>query len=66
MKHPYLKTLNFRLTSSCILCLCVVVIINSCRKDNKNTSQTALPLAVSQAKTWYESTYPLNRVQAVN
>ncbi len=43
--------------------LCSVIIVsfftNSCRKDNKGEPETALPAGVAQAKSWYESVYPV-------
>ncbi len=43
-----------------LLLIIVGFIINSCRKDSKNNPETTLPVAISQAKTWYESAYPVN------
>jgi hypothetical protein len=60
MEKSYFKKLSICL-SICFVLLCTVLIINSCKKDNTVKTQTALTNpAVLQAKTWYESTYPVN------
>jgi hypothetical protein len=57
MKNNHLKGLAVRLTL-CMALVGVILIIHSCRKENKLGS---LPLtdSVSKAKTWYESAYPV-------
>jgi hypothetical protein len=59
MKQPYLKSLKFHLILGFIL-LCVVFIINSCRKDNSsNKTLSAINTqVVSLAKQWYDAKYP--------
>jgi hypothetical protein len=54
MKQFNLKKLSFPLLISLV---CTAFIIHSCKKDNK-TQPLADP-ELNQAKTWYESTYPV-------
>ena len=60
MKQSYLKSLNFRLTIYSVILLGLAFIIHSCKKDNSKAQATITNAAVSAAKAWYESTYPVN------
>jgi hypothetical protein len=60
MKKVRFKSLNFRVLTGCLAFLYIAVIINSCRKDNANASTT--DTAVSAAKQWYESAYPVTHL----
>lgn len=57
MNRNFFKITNPRF-SLCFIVLLGVIIIHSCKKDNKTTGP-ALPPAVAEAKLWYESTYPV-------
>jgi len=57
MKIPQPKHL-FRIITIALL-LISGLIINSCRKDNKYSTQNLMP-DVTQAKAWYESSFPVN------
>jgi len=59
MKQKFIKSTKFRLLI-CLLFLITAFIIHSCKKDgtNQSTADITDP-AVSQAKQWYESTYPV-------
>ncbi|MDB5086835.1 MAG: hypothetical protein JWR09_829 [Mucilaginibacter sp.] len=59
MKKYFLKPFTLKLTTLFALLL-AIIIIHSCKKDNKN-----VPLAdptIAQAKVWYESTYPVKSI----
>jgi len=59
MKQKLLKSLSFKI-SICFLFLITAFIIHSCKKDSTNQSSANITNpAVSQAKQWYESTYPV-------
>jgi hypothetical protein len=60
MKYLYLKSLNIRLIVSSLIFVGIAFIINSCKKDNSKAQSTITSAAVSQAKAWYENTYPVN------
>src|SRR5580698_4452625 len=54
MPKTYFKNFNKRILIVCSVILSAAVIINSCKKDNSVSADTA----VNSARTWYESTYP--------
>ena len=56
MKKYFLKPFTLKLTALFALLL-AIIIIHSCKKDNKSTQLT--DPAVAQAKVWYENTYPM-------
>lgn len=58
MKNKQLKRNKLILGKLIILLTFSLLLINSCRKDEKNTQQTILLPDVSLARSWYESTYP--------
>ncbi len=55
MKNYFLKPVTLKFTALFTLLL-AVIIIYSCKKDNKNAPKA--DLAVAQAKAWYEGAYP--------
>ncbi|MBA3829953.1 MAG: hypothetical protein H0X33_13515 [Taibaiella sp.] len=57
MKKYFLKPIAFKLALSFVLIL-VAIVIHSCRKDSKSDAQSSP--AVTAAKSWYESAYPVN------
>ncbi len=57
MKKYFLKPVALKFIIPFFLILAALV-IHSCKRDNKNNSPTAD--AVSQAKAWYESAYPVS------
>jgi hypothetical protein len=58
MPKPILKKASRLLLAT--VCL-AAVIINSCKKDSRNDQQNSVTdQAIAQAKTWYESTYPVS------
>jgi len=60
MKKRYLKSINFRISIFAMF-LATALIIHSCKKDNKSQTDTSSSTPViSQAKQWYETTYPTN------
>jgi hypothetical protein len=60
VKKPYLKSLALKLTAIFSL-MVIAIMIHSCKKDNHAEQQASITNAViAQAKTWYESTYPVN------
>lgn len=58
MKNKQLKRNKLTLGKLIILLTLSLFLINSCRKDEKTTQQTALTPDVSAAKSWYEGAYP--------
>ena len=42
------------------LFILVAFIVYSCKKDNKTAQQTVADPAISLAKQWYQSTYPVS------
>jgi len=59
MKQPFFK----KLTAGLMICFSVLgtaLIIHSCKKDNSATKPpTVTAPVISEAKAWYESTYPV-------
>jgi hypothetical protein len=61
MKKYFLKPVILKLIISFVLII-VASVIHSCRKDSKSDPQTSP--AITQAKTWYEGTYPVSSAKS--
>jgi len=67
MKPQYFKSLNIRIFIFCLLLLCTVLIIHSCKKNNADkTGENNLSQNINQAKAWYENTYPINSKYSIS
>jgi len=67
MKPQYFRSLNIRIFIFCLLLLCTVLIIHSCKKNNADkTGENNLSQNINQAKAWYENTYPINSKYSIS
>jgi len=56
-----------KLSAAVFFTFIIVLILHSCKKDNRGANTSTIgPPVISQAKAWYESTYPATLVAAAN